>query len=499
MEETVKRFKAHLEKLRVYQHAMGVMYYDMETVMPKGAAALVGDTLGTLSEIAYRLQTEEAFVADTDAILAHSKQVDDITLCEAKRMQESRARIACIPIEEYVAYQVDQTAATAAWREAKKNNDFASFLPHLQKLIDYTKRFALYYKPGAPVYDTLLDEFEKGLTTETLDAFFAKVRTALVPLIDAIQKKGYQPDTSFFEQPFPVYKQRRLSQYLMQVLCMDPDHSSIGEVEHPFTNAFTKDDVRITTHYYENSMQSSMYSVIHESGHATYELNIADELKRSPLGTGVSMGVHESQSRFFENIIGRSEPFIRAIFPKLQEIFPEQLAGVTAHNFYLAVNKAQPSLIRTEADELTYSLHIMVRYELEKQLIAGTLQAKDLPEAWNRLYREYLGVEVPNDAQGVLQDSHWAGGAFGYFPSYAIGSAYGAQLLNRMERDLDVWQYVGEGNLKPIIDWLTGRIYRFGARIDPKELMEQAFEAPFDPKYFTDYLTNKFTKLYGLS
>ncbi|MBR0081729.1 MAG: carboxypeptidase M32 [Clostridia bacterium] len=498
MEETVKRFKAQLEKMRVYEHAMGVLYYDMETVMPKKAAPLVGETLGALSGVEYRLKTDETFLADMQAILAHPDAVDAITLAEAKQMYEDYERTACIPVDEYVAFQVALTASSAAWHEAKVTNDFAKFLPHLETVYDYTRRFARYYRPDAPVYDTLLDSYEKGLTTETLDAFFAKVRAALVPVIDAIRKKGYQPDVSFLEQPYPIEQQKEWTKYLMQVLRMDPDRTVCGEVEHPFTTSFTKDDVRITTHYHEDAVQSSMYSVIHEGGHAIYELNVGDDIKLSPLSNLTSMSVHESQSRFFENIIGRSEPFIEYVFPKLVELFPTQLAGVTAHQFYLAVNKAEPSLIRTEADELTYPLHIMIRYEIEKKLIDGTLAAADAPAAWNALYREYLGVDVPDDKQGVLQDSHWSSGLIGYFPSYALGSAYGAQLLDWMQRDLDVWGLVREGSLQPIIDWLTERIYRHGMRFTPKALMEQAMEAPFDPNYYTDYLTEKFTKLYNL-
>ncbi len=498
LEDSVKLFKAQLEKLRVYNHAMGVMQYDMETVMPSGAAALVGDTLGALSEAVYLLQTDAAFVEATKAILSQPDAVDAVTLCEAKRMDEARERVACIPMEEYIAYQIEATAASNAWRKAKNENDFASFLPHLEKMIDYTRRFALYYKPDAPVYDTLLDEYEKGMTVETLDAFFREVRAALVPLIEKIQKQGRQPDTSFLYKFYPKAEQRKLTEYLMNVMRLPKEHTVCGEVEHPFTTNFTKADVRITTHYYENAVHSSMYSVIHEAGHATYELNVGDELARGPLGTGVSMGVHESQSRFFENIIGRSEPFIETVYPKLKELFPEQLNGVSAHDFYLAVNMAEPSLIRTEADELTYALHIMVRYELEKKLFDGTLQPCDLPAAWNGMYREYLGIDVPDDTQGVLQDSHWSGGAFGYFPSYALGSAYGAQLLKRMEKEIDVWGFVKAQNLQPIIDWLTEHIYKYGASIDPKPLMEAAFGAPFDPKYFTDYLTEKFTGLYNL-
>ena len=498
MEEIVKRFKAQLAKMRVYRHAAGIMHYDMETVMPKDAASMVGETLGALSEVAYRLQTDPQFLEDTAAILGNPEQVDSVTLREAEQINESRERIACVPVKEFVEYQVTQTAASNVWHAAKVNNDFASFKPYLEKLIEYTKRFALYYKPDQPVYETLLDKYEKGLTTASLDRFFAQVRSGLVPLIEQIKSNGYQPDTSFLDQNYPVSKQKELTAYLMRVMQMDPNRTVCGEVEHPFTTGFTKADVRITTHYYENAVQNSMYSVIHEAGHATYELNIADEIARSPLGGGVSMSVHESQSRFFENIIGRSEPFIGYIFPELVSLFPEQLRGVSAHEFYKAVNKTEPSLIRTQADELTYPLHVMVRYELEKQLFAGTLAVMDLPEAWNAMYKEYLGIDVPNDTKGVLQDSHWSSGSFGYFPSYALGSAYGAQLVKRMEREIDVWGFVQKGDLQPIIDWLTEKIYRYGRRLDPKELIEQAMGAPFDPSFYTDYLTEKYKKLYRL-
>ena len=496
IQETVERYKAYLKKLRAYHHAMGLIYYDMDTIMPRGAGEVVSDTLGVLSEVDYELETSPEVDAMQREILAHRDEVDPALVRTAQLAAEERERIACIPKEEYVQFTIDQSAAQRVWREAKQNNDFALFLPHLEKLIAAVRRFALYYKPDAPVYDTLLDEYEKGLTTEALDRFFATVREKLVPVIAKIKE---QPDVSFLHRHYPIADQRVFSDYLMDVLGLDRDHCIIGETEHPFTTEFSKYDVRITTHYHEDAVESSMYSVIHEGGHATYERGVADEIALLPIGSGVSMSVHECQSRFFENIIGRSEPFIEAIFPKMQEIFPEQLKGVTAHDFYVAVNKAEPSLIRTEADELTYVLHVMVRYELEKKLFSGELEAKDLPREWNRLYKEYLGVDVPSDREGVLQDSHWSGGSFGYFPSYALGSAYGAQLLKRMEQDLDVWGSVRKGDLKPIVAWLTEHIYRFGCLKEPVALMEEVFGAPFDPKYFIDYLTEKFSALYHLS
>ena len=496
IQKTVERYRTYLEKLRAYEHAMRLMSYDMSTVMPKGAGPVVGDTFGVLSEAMYDMVTSPETEAMQREILEHRDEVDSAIVRTAELAMEERARIACVPKDEYVQYTIDRTTADQVWHEAKLKSDFPMFLPHLEKLIAAKKRFALYYKPDAPVYDTMLDAYEKGLNTATLDKFFATVRERLVPVIAKIQS---QPDVSFLHRYYPIAEQRIFSDYLMDVLGLDRKYCIIGETEHPFTTSFTKYDVRITTHYHEDAVEASMYSVIHEGGHATYERNIGDDIARLPIGGGVSMSVHESQSRFFENIIGRSEPFIEAIFPKMQEIFKEQLKDVTAHEFYVAVNKAEPSLIRTEADELTYSLHVMVRYELEKRLFNGDLAAKDLPKEWNRMYKEYLGIDVPDDRRGVLQDSHWATGLFGYFPSYAVGSAYGAQLIKRMEQDLDVWTFVRKGDLRPIVAWLTEHIYRFGCRKEPGKLMEEAFGAPFDPTYYTDYLTKKYSELYRLN
>ena len=279
---------------------------------------------------------------------------------------------------------------------------------------------------------------------------------------------------------------------------IDPAHCSIAETEHPFTTNFSKWDVRITTHYYENDLASSMYSVIHEGGHAMYELGTADELQGTVLAGGASMGLHESQSRLYENLIGRSEPFCHALMPVLHELFPEQMAGVTADDLYRAVNLAQPSLIRVDADELTYGNHIMVRYELEKRLIGGDLSVKDLPGEWNRLYKEYLGIDVPNDRMGVLQDSHWSGGMMGYFPSYALGSAYGPQMLTKMEERLgDIWEDVAKGDLSKVTGWLREKIHRHASFIKPDQLFKQVC-GTFDAKFYTDYLTKKYTELYNL-
>lgn len=498
MEETIRRFKAHLAKLHAYEHATGVLYYDAETVMPKAGGEGLSRTIGVLSEEDYRLSTAPEFKEMLATLLQNKPALDDVTRREAEEFFEKMERMERIPMEEFVAYQMAQSESSRVWHEAKANNDYAAFEPHLAKLIEFQRRFAGYMHPELPAYDALLDQYEKGLTMQMLDAYFADVRAKLVPVIQEIAQRGREIDVSFLQKEFPIWKQRLLSDYIMQVMTIDRACCAIGEVEHPFTTEFNKRDVRITTHYHADSLLSNFYSVVHEGGHALYELNTGDELFCSPLGTGVSMGIHESQSRFFENLIGRSEEFLCLVYPKLLELFPGELAGVTPHMLYLAANKSEPSLIRTEADELTYSLHIMVRYELEKRLIAGELSTKELPAAWNALYKEYLGVDVPDDTRGVLQDSHWSSGMFGYFPSYSIGSAYASQIYAAMQKELDIPALVEKGELAPIVAWLTEKIYRFGCMKKPAELIENACGAPFDPAYYTDYLTKKYSEIYGL-
>ena len=497
MSEVLTQFKEHLKKMDAYSHALGVLEYDSVTAMPQGGSSHLGETVGFLSGEMYKLVTDEAFKHNIEYILAHKDEFDHITFREAEELHEDMERTAKIPMEEYVAYNVELNEASAVWHKAKLDDDYTAFEPHLDKIVDFNRRFASYWDPNKPKYDVLLDMYEKGLSKETLEVFFNGLKKELAPMVKQIAAVK-QPDDAFAHKSVPIEKQRQLSDYLMKVMTIDREHCSIGETEHPFTTNFTKDDVRITTHYHETEMFSNMFSVIHEGGHALYELHTGDDLKGSPLGTGASMGIHESQSRFFENIIGRSKQFISYIYPEVQKYAPEVFEGVSAHAFYLAANVSKPSLIRTEADELTYPFHIMIRYDIEKELIEGDLKAKDVPALWNKLYKDYLGVEVPNDRQGALQDSHWSGGMIGYFPSYALGSAYGAQILAHMEQEIPVWDYVSKGDLKPIVDWLSNRIYRYGKLLTPKELIRNACGEPFDPSYYIRYLKEKYSEIYSL-
>lgn len=498
MQETIQSFKALLAKMHAYGHAMSALMYDMETVMPKKGADDFAKTMGMLSEESYKLSTGDEMRKFLAALAPEKDTLDEITRREVEELQENLEKLEKIPMEEYVQYNMDVSAATNVWHEAKANSDFASFAPHLEKLVAFNRKMAAYIKPELAPYDALLNEFEKGLTMAMLDGYFANVRAALVPLIHDISARGSQPDITPLKAAFPIPAQRLFTDRLVELLTIDRDRCALGEVEHPFTGGVSKNDVRLTTHYHEFDVLSSFFSVIHEGGHALYELNTADELVGSPLGGGASMGIHESQSRFFENMIGRSRAFTQLVYPAMERLFPEQMRAVSPDLLYRAANFAEPSLIRIEADELTYSLHIMVRYELEKRLIGGTLEVAELPEAWNALYKEYLGVDVPDDAHGVLQDSHWSGGMFGYFPSYSIGSAYAAQIYDAMARDLDIEATVRAGDLAPIVAWLTEKIYRFGMLKTPGELILNACGKPFDPAYYTRYLTEKYRALYAL-
>ena len=496
LKQALEQLASLQTKMYAFRCASSSLYLDSVTVAPSDTAQGRGVALGVLAGEQHKLMTDPAVGELLDFLDAHSGELDQLQRRQVEELTRSYRQLQRIPADEYMAYAQLTNKASDVWHKAKENNDFAAFQPLLEQLVDVNRRFASYYDPDKAPYDALLNEYERGVDSVYLDRFFAVVRERLVPVIHAIGDRE-QPDDSFLHRHYPVESQRRFSDYLMDVLGLDRAHCTIGETEHPFTLEFNNKDVRITTHYNEDNMASSMYSVIHEGGHARYELNIADEVQYTCLSGGVSMGVHESQSRFYENIIGRSRPFIQAVFPKLQEFFPQQLCDVTEEQFYRAVNKAQPSLIRIEADELTYCLHIMVRYEIEKQLIGGTLAVKDVPETWNRLYKEYLGVDVPDDKHGCLQDSHWSGGSFGYFPSYALGSAYGAQMVRNLEKEIDVWGPVSRGDLSGVSGWLKERVHQFGGLLTPAEVVQNACGS-FDPTVYTDYLANKYSQLYGL-
>lgn len=495
IKDALQELEALQKKLYAYTAASSSLYFDGLTAAPSDTAQGRGMALGILAGEQQKLMTAR----ETGELLHFlSERKEELSVQQQRQVEilwRDYQKLLRIPKQEYMEFAMITNEATDIWHKAKEQNDFAMYQPILEKVVAYLRKFAGYYSPDKKPYDALLNEFERGVDTEFLDGFFGILRERIVPLLRQIREK--EPiDDSFLHKTYPIAAQKSFSDYLMHVMEIDRTHCSITESEHPFTLGFHNKDVRITTNYKENDVSSSMYSVIHEGGHALYELGVRDEYQYTCLSGGSSMGMHESQSRFYENIIGRSRAFIQLIFPKMQGLFPEQLKDVTAEQMYLAVNKVQASFIRTEADELTYCLHIMVRYEIEKQLIGGSMEVGDIPEVWNRLYREYLGVDVPDDRQGCLQDIHWCE-SFGYFPSYALGNAYGAQMLQNMEKELDVWENVRNGNLSAITSWLRQKVHQHGNFLEPGQIVQLAC-GDFDPTVYVNYLVKKYTEIYKL-
>ncbi len=498
LQQAREKFVQLQSKLSAYNHAMSLIFYDGATTAPKATAANRGHTLSILSEESYKLSTGEETVSLLEFLDEHKSELPEkearavfLALKDIRDMQK-------IPIEEYVAYQNLMVEADDVWHRAKENDDFESFRPVLEQIFDYQKKFAKYCAPDMHPYDYCLDKFEDGLNRAKCDEFFGALKSRLVPLIKKISEKEQLSDACLIGD-FDELSQQKFSYELMRTMGIDLDHCGLATTEHPFTTSLgSHHDVRITTNYDRGNVSFSMYSVIHEGGHALYDMGSADDLAYTLLDGGVSMGIHESQSRFYENLLGRSRGFINYIFPKMKECFPEQMHDYTAEDVYRAANRVCPSLIRTEADEVTYCLHVMVRYELEKRIMSGELEVKDLADEWKKLYREYLGIEVPDDKRGVLQDSHWSGGMVGYFPSYALGSAYGAQILKKMKQTVDVDACMAKGDFAPINEWNREHIWQHGCLFTPGELLDRVLGEPFDPFVYTDYLEKKYGELYGI-
>lgn len=497
LNEAIEKLNELEKSTYALNHALSILSVDGDTVAPKNSWKGRGKAMAYLTELAYKQLVNPETGEMLDTILQRREETDEVTFRKAELLKENYDEYNILPMEEFVAYQELTNESGAVWHDAKEKSDWEMFAPYLEKLVAFRRRFASLKDPSKPAYDVLLDQFEKGASMESLDPFFRTLREELSPVILEVAARE-KPVPAFMKGPWAISGQRLFSRKIMALEGIDPLNCTLGETEHPFTDSTNKWDVRITTHYYENDPFSSMYSVIHEGGHALYELDVRDDLQFTNLAGGVSMGVHESQSRFYENIIGRSRAFCTPLLKIMKEVFPEQMKGVTEEELYSAINLSKPSLIRTEADELTYSLHVMIRYELEKAMIAGDLKMADIPGEWNRLYKEVLGVDVPDNKRGCLQDSHWSFGGIGYFPSYALGSAYGVQMLHEMEKTVDFRGTVAKGDLSPVTAWLTEKIHQYGSLKKPADLLPAAMGGPLDAKVYTDYLKKKFGELYKL-
>lgn len=500
MNRAFEKLQPHLERIMALNTAMTLFNWDTDTLAPKEAGPYTAKVIGTLSDEYFQALVNDEVKALVKECQEHGEGLDENQAAIVKEAARTIEELEVIPKEEYREFSELQSEAAAIWSRAREDKDYEAFAPTLEKLIAFTKKFAGYQaKDGQKIYDVLLDQYERGFDMESLDRFFSQVRDEIVPLLKQVVEKNDTIDSSFLTEYYEPEKQEEFGRFLAEYCGFEFDKGVLATSAHPFTTNLHNHDVRITTRYVENKLDSSLFSIIHETGHALYELGISDEITQTLVGGGASMGMHESQSRFYENIIGRSEAFWEPIYGKLVETFPKQLEKVSLDQFIKAVNKAVPGLIRIDADELTYCLHIMVRYEMEKMIMDGSADVKDLPKLWNEKYQEYLGVSPEDDAEGVLQDIHWAQGSFGYFPSYALGSAFAAQFYHKMQEELDVEGLLKEGNLKPIREFLKDRIHRYGKVKETRDLIKAVTGEDFTPKYYIEYLKEKYKKIYSLA
>ena len=487
------------EKLKALNHAFVVISWDSETEAPVQALDKRSEVIGTLSGMYNDLLFDDEYVEAVNYLYSNPNKEDLLFTREIEVVKKGLDNTLKLPKELLIESSVTTAKAGPAWVEAKTKDDYSIFMPYLEKIVDIQRKTIKYLETDElKGYDVLLDQYEEGMTKEKYNKYFDLLKEELVPLIHEISRVGYKYNDDFAKLAYPVDKQKEFAKYIAKVMCFDYTRGLDKESEHSFTSGNSRYDVRLTNHYYEELFASSIFSMIHELGHATFEQQVSEKLDDTMLGGCSAMALHESQSRFYENIVGRSFEFWEAHYQKLQEIFKEQLGNVSLNDFYHYINKAECSLIRTEADELTYPLHIMIRYDIEQALLDGTLDVKDLPSAWNNAYKKYLGVDVPNNKLGVLQDIHWAGGSFGYFPTYALGSAYSAQFYHAMKKDLDVKKEFKNETLVNVNKWLEEKVHKFGDSKTPTEILKDATGEEFNPKYYVEYLKEKYKKLYNL-
>ncbi|PLR79613.1 carboxypeptidase M32 [Bacillus canaveralius] len=492
-------FLDYVKKMTAYNEALSLMFWDLRTGAPKKGIEQRSEVIGMLSSEVFRMSTSEEMAAYI-AKLSSTEQLSEVT---AKILEESKKdydRNKKIPAGEYKEYVILQSKAESVWEEAKAKSDFSMFLPFLNKLVETNKRFINYWGYEGNKYNTLLDMYEPGVTVEILDKVFGELREKIVPLVKRISDSANKPATEFLYKKFPKDKQKGFSEEILRQMGYNFDAGRLDETVHPFAIGLNPGDVRVTTKYDETDFRTAVFGTIHEGGHALYEQNISTELVGTSLCTGTSMGIHESQSLFYENFVGRNESFWTKNYGLLKSYAEGQFDNVDLGDFYRAINESKPSLIRIEADELTYPLHVIIRYEIEKGLFNDEINVEDLPQVWNDKYEEYLGVRPENDAQGVLQDVHWSGGSFGYFPSYALGYMYAAQFKNALLKDIPNYdQLLEQGNLLPVKEWLTEKVHKHGKMKKPLEILTDVTGEGLNANYLINYLYEKYGRVYELN
>jgi len=499
MKNLLNEVKEYIGKYEKLEQAIALIYWDMRTNMPKKAAESRGKVLEYLSEESFKMITSDQVNEFILKLNENKQSLNKIDIRMLEELEKKYNETKKIPQDRYVEFVGVRSNSEIAWEKAKEANNFDLFKKDLNKVIEFTKEFVEYWGYEDDKYDTLLDKYEPGLKTKNLDLVFEELKNGIIEILDKIDKSDVKLNRDFLFGNFDKDKQNDLSLSILKTMGYDMDAGRLDVSVHPFTINMGNKDVRLTTNYHVEEFTSALFSTIHEGGHGIYEQNISDELEGTGLQMGASMAIHESQSRLYENILGRSFEFCDFILKESQKYF-DDFKTVNIKDFYEGMNFVEKSLIRTEADELTYSLHIIIRYEIEKALINGDITVDTVKDLWNRKYVEYLGIEPKNDSEGILQDMHWSDGSFGYFPSYALGNLYGAQIFNKLKEDNpNVLNDLKSGNFDFINNWLKEKVHKHGATLTPNELIINITGERLNPKYFLQYLKDKYYKIYNIS
>jgi carboxypeptidase Taq len=502
MADSLNRLRKLLGVVSDIGNAAAVLGWDQQTYMPPGGAGARAMQLATLSRLAHEhFVSEELQAALEDAkndVVDLDPDSDDARLVKVtERELRKRVKVPATWVEEH-----SRITATAHqdWEKARADVDFSVFAPHLEKILTLKRDYANFFAPYDHIYDPLLDDYEPGMKTAVLQPVFQRLRERQVALIQAIMDSGIEVDDTPVRMEFEEKKQWEFGVDVIKTFGYDFSRGRQDKAVHPFSTGFGTGDVRITTRFDTNFLSPALFGTMHEAGHAMYEQGIDAKLERSTLAGGTSLGMHESQSRMWENLVGRSKPFWTAFYPRLQAIFSDQLSGVALDDFYAAINKVGRTFIRVDADEATYNLHVMLRFELEIALLNGELSVKDLPQAWDDKFETFLGVRPPDDAQGVLQDVHWSAGYIGYFPTYSLGNLFAAQLWDKIKDDIpDLEKQIEKAKFGELLTWLRDNVHQHGSKYEPLELLERVVGSGLNVEPYLGYLESKFGEIYSLS
>jgi carboxypeptidase Taq len=490
--EPLEELKARLVELRGLQSVAAVLSWDQQTIMPAAGVSHRAQHLALLGRLSHHKLTDPEIGRLLDELepLRGSLDPDSDDAGLLRLVRRTYGKATQVPTSLRGEMAMAAAEANPVWQKAKETSDFALFLDPLERNVELRHRYVECFGPQDELYDVLLDDFEPEMKTAEVTRIFDEIKAELVPLIAELRDR--EVDDSFLAGYFPVDRQIALGHEVAGLFGHRPDTWRIDPTEHPFASGAGIDDIRITTHYYEDSLES-LFSTMHEYGHGIYEHQIPRRFAHLPIGSGASLGLHESQSRLWENLVGRSTPFWRFFYPRLQEVFPEQFRGVEADRFYAAINRVQPSLIRIRADEVTYGMHVILRFELEQDIVNGRIELRDLPQRWAEKMDEYLGVDVPDDARGVLQDMHWASGYIGYFSTYLLGSVMSVQIWEKAQDDIgDLDDRMERGDFAALREWLGDNVHAYGRKFTPQETLRRATGSTIDAKPYLAYLKRKY-------